>query len=250
MSANRQNDIFEDDRILAVALRLPSFEEALARVLYLVEHRRPCGLVVGLAGTGKTLLLGAVFRELCSSKSSRTSCRPLQINLRASGGAGLPWTLATRMGLSPSLSLRSEAMWRSIEDRFQGAAMSGLPMVPIIDHLEQTDSSAVLELGRCCQLALQFGSTVLLSVRPPLSGDLADVVRPLCDLRIELPLWTAHETSTFVSQILQEGRLPEPAPGTIDAIHACAGGRMRDTLQVLRLAVFAAQTQELDRIDA
>ena len=40
MSMNSPSRDFEDEQILAVALRLPSFEEALARLLYVVEHRQ------------------------------------------------------------------------------------------------------------------------------------------------------------------------------------------------------------------
>ncbi len=250
MSMNAPSRAFEDRHILTVALRLPSFEEALARLLYVVEHRRPCGLVLGLAGTGKTVLLEALFRELSDAPSSRASCRPLRVDLSTAGGSGLVWALADEMGLSPRTNAHDEALWRSIEDRFQGASLSGQSIVPVIDHLEQADKDAVAGLGRCCHLAARFGSTVVVSVRPPLGSALAAVAGPLCDLRIELPSWTSSETSTFVALVLEGARPPRLHEDAVAAIHACSGGRMRDTVHVLRLTVFAARAQGLDMIDA
>lgn len=242
-------DLFADDRILRIALRLPSFEEALARLLYVIENRRPCGLVVGLAGTGKTVLLDAAAYEL-SGAQWRLSYRPLTVSLRAAGGAGLAWNLAARMGLTPDPSATGDELWRVIADRFEGQALSGLSLVPIIDHLDQSNRAAVLELERCCQLAGQFRSTVVASARLPLGAPLAEVARPLCDLRIELPLWTAQETATFLTQIVEPASSIHWEPDAVEAAHACAAGRMRDTLQIARLAIFAVQAQGHTKIDA
>ena len=76
------------------------------------------------------------------------------------------------------------------------------------------------------------------------------MVRDLCDLRIELPLWTADETQHFVTQVVERTSEQRMTESAIAAIHACSGGRLRDVLQICRLAVFAAQAQDIDMIDA
>jgi hypothetical protein len=128
--------------------------------------------------------------------------------------------------------------------------MSGQSIVPILDHLDLTDQNTIVDLSRCCHLAVQHESSVLLSARLPINSALAEVVGPLCDLRIELPLWTPEETYLFVSHLMRGAGLPHMAIDAIDTIHTCSGGRMRDTVQVLRLSVFAARAQKADTIDA
>jgi len=41
----------------------PGHEEALARLMYVVDQRRRCGVLLGPAGTGKSLLLTVLLAE-------------------------------------------------------------------------------------------------------------------------------------------------------------------------------------------
>lgn len=250
MSTDARAFVIDEARVQAAALRVPPFEEALARLLYVVEHRRPCGLVVGPAGTGKSVLLKVLVRELAGSEAAQGACRPLLLDRHATAGSDLGWALAAAMGLAPRDRWPGELLWRAIEDRFQGAAMAGQSIVPVVDHTDQTDQRALVDLGRCCHLAQQYHCTVVVSARPVLSTGLVDAVGPLCDLRIELPLWDLEETSQFVTSVLSAGRKPQLAEDAARAIHSCSGGRMRDILQVLRLVLFAADAQGREHIDA
>lgn len=247
MAGHSQSDLFADGHVLAAAMRLPAYEEALARLLYLVERQRPCGVLLGPHGIGKSLMLVALIQELSGHDSSGWRCRPILIE---GPGSGIAWRLAAKLGLPVRRHESEEALWRIIEDRFDGATLSSMPVVPVIDHLNGSDPRCLSDLSRLCGLASRSGGTVVLSARPPLNAALREIIGPLCDLRIELPLWSPNETSAFVAQMLSESRFPELDARTLTAIHACTGGRLRDTVQVLRLSVFAADSQELDRLDA
>ena len=47
----------------------PSHEEALARLLFLVEQHRRLGLLIGAAGTGKTMLLSVLQRSAAQAQT-------------------------------------------------------------------------------------------------------------------------------------------------------------------------------------
>ncbi|MBX3438039.1 MAG: ATP-binding protein [Planctomycetaceae bacterium] len=251
MPDNLQKHGFEPETLRAAAARLPSFEEALARLLYLVEHRRPCGIVFGQAGTGKSVLLEALHEELTMSESAGATCRPLLINRRLGRSEeGFAWSLATAMGLSPQDGMPRDVLWRAIEDRLEGAALAGQSIIPIFDHLDVTDPQTVGDLRRCGDLAVQTRTTIVLSARPTLGTALATVVGSLCDLKVELTAWTRQETNDFVTNLHEAMPDLSIADDAFDEIHASARGRMRDTVQLLRLAVFAARAQDVPLIDA
>lgn len=223
---------------------MPSFDEALSRLLFLVEHRRPCGVVLGLGGTGKSALMEAVRQELIVD-----TCRTIPIDLRTTLTNSVPWSLAAGMGLAPAFHSATESLWMSIEDRAEGAASAGISYAPLFDHIEQADPDTLAIVERCCHLFARTQGTVLLCGRPPLPLELSSLVRSLCDLRIELPPWNATETAYFILQRQEEDASVQYTESAVAAIHEHSKGRLRDVQQLCRLAIFAAEAQEIETID-
>ncbi len=245
MPGRQRTAQINQDGTLNIVRQLPSFEEALARLLFLVEYRRPCGVVLGHAGSGKSALIEVVRQELSTS-----CCTPIVVDLQTLTATAVPRTLAVGMGLSPTSQDSPDSLWQAIEDRTEGAMSAGMSYVPLFDHLEQADADTLAAINCCCHLFARTQNTVLMSGRPPLPLELSMLVRSLCDLRIELPLWSTEETAQFVTQVQQVQLGPQFSESALSAIHLCAGGRLRDTQQVLRLANFAADAQDLETIDA
>ncbi len=236
---------FDSRRTLHVLRSLPSFEEALARLLYLVEYRRPCGVLLGLPGTGTSALMEVVRQELSTAAST-----PLPLDMQTVSASAIPWALSSGMGLSPLNGQSQDVLWRQIEDRLEGAATAGVSFIPVIDHLQHADFQAQLEIGRCCSLMARTENTLLLAGQPPLPHHLARITQVRCDLRIELPLWKPEETASFVTQMAEQVDGPRFADDAITIIQSCTEGRLRDVLQVCRLAWFTADVEGIDVIEA
>jgi hypothetical protein len=75
-------------------------------------------------------------------------------------------------------------------------------------------------------------------------------VGPICDLRIELPVWTIEETRSFIMGVLKDSQQLRISPDVPAALQRYTGGRMREIVQILRLAIFVAETERIGTIDA
>src|SRR5258708_4541956 len=73
-------------------------EEALARLMFLVEQHRRCGVLSGPSGTGKSLALEVLRRE-----ALRTGAEVALVDLRGCGGREMLWEVLATLGLSPGL---------------------------------------------------------------------------------------------------------------------------------------------------
>ncbi len=244
MSGSISSNPFDSNRVLQVLPSLPSFEEALARMLYLVEYRRPCGVLLGSPGTGTSALLEVLRREIATA-----TCVPLSIDLQTLSGTATPWSLASGMGLSPQSDASPDLLWRLIEDRLEGGAATGVSYIPLIDHVQHADAGACSEISRCCRLMARTENTLLLVGHPPLPHDLTRVVQGQCDLLIELPCWTLEESVMFVTQITDHVDGPRFADEALCVIQTCTGGRFRDLMQICRLAWFTADVEGMNVIE-
>ena len=245
MPGRQRTTQINQGRTLDALRQLSTFEEALSRLLFVVEHQRPCGLILGHAGTGKSALIEILREEL-----STPTCTPIVVDLQTSSSTMIAWKIAVGMGLSPNPQDAPELLWTAIDDRLAGASSSETMYVPLFDHLEQADECTAAAVTRCCHIFARRSGSVILCGRPQVPHELIDVVRSMCDLRIELPLWSVGETAQFVAQT-QEGKSgPQYTGGAIGVLHHCAGGRLSDVQQLLRLTGFAAETQEIEKIDA
>ena len=70
----------------------PVHDEALARLLFLVEMRRPCGILCGGEGTGKSIVLRRLARE-----ARRNRRAVADVDLAGIDGHELLWRLSGRL---------------------------------------------------------------------------------------------------------------------------------------------------------
>ena len=227
----------------------PSHGEGMARLHFLVEQRRRLGLLMGGAGTGKSLLL-KVFAEtmrqqgLPAANFSLLGVEPVEF-LRE---------LATQLGSDPNRSLGVSELWRIVVDRIREYRYQQWATVILLDDADLAGQPVLLQLTRLAQHDLSPDSrlTLVLAGRQERIGRLGETLLELTDLRIDLTEWEASDTESYVTHCLalagrQQPLFDRPA---ILRLHELTQGIPRRINQLADLALAAGAGQELHEIDA
>ena len=117
----------------------PTHEEALARLQFLVEERQRLGLLMGETGTGKSMLLEVVARQLRRGGSQVANHQLLGADLRE-----FLWLIAAELGLNPGGRDDVFRLWRCILDRLAENRYQQLDTVLLFDDAHEA-SREVLE---------------------------------------------------------------------------------------------------------
>ncbi len=227
----------------------PVHEEALARLLYLVEQQRRCGLLIGPRGTGKSLLLGVLAGQI-----RRTQRQVAQVDLHGLGGFDMLWQLAAALRLAPGGSDSQLALWRKIEDHLKGLQLARMQTVLIFDSLDRALDDCVQTLQRL--LHLQNGpscwTTTIVSSRSVRPSAFSDRLSELADLRIELSAMDRRQTGLYVRQALRNAGSDRElfAAGALDRLFERTGGVLRAVNRLCDLSLLAAMSQTCERVDA
>lgn len=230
-------------------IETPPLEEALARLGYLVEHRRRFGLMLGPAGTGKSLVLRAAADE-----AKRLGREVTLIDLFGIDSHELLWKLAIALRLGPTERWSHAALWRAVTDHWHALHSARLPSVLLLDHLERAESDCLGLIERLLHLdvANDGGLTVLAAAREGADELLLAELAEHSDLRIELPCLDRHETSAFVRELLfKTGANRETLHrDAIEILFDLSGGSPREIVRLCQLALVAAERDDLDQIDS
>lgn len=224
-------------------------EEALARLSHLVEQRRRFGLMLGPAGTGKSLVLRAAADE-----AKRLGREVAVLDLFGIDSHDLLWKLAVALRLGPTERWSHAALWRAVTDHWHALHSARLPSVLLLDHLEraEADCLGMIERWLHFDVANDGGLTVLAAAREDVDGLLMSELAEQSDLRIELPCLDRQETAAFVREwLFRTGRSRELfRRDAIEALFDLCGGAPREIIRLCQLASIAAERDELDRIDS
>ena len=222
------------------------FEEPLARLYYLVEQQRTCGVVVGPAGTGKSCLLKHFCRE-----ARRTQRIVGYVDLLDGDGQQLGWNLAAALGLAPTENEGPQSTWRRIEAHLRALETADVQAVIVVDHVDRGRGDCLRSLERLLSLgSTSHRITLLTAVRPdsPARARLSE----FCDLRIEMTALERDQTHDYVEQTLAacgaERSLFEPA--AIDALHYHSQGVLRTLNRLCDLSLTAGMGDRRRTIDA
>src|SRR5262245_61503632 len=90
----------------------PTHEEALARLSFLVEHRRRLGLLFGAAGCGKSLVL-----EIFARQMRRRGVQVANVSLLGVDVREFLWLAAADLGANPEGRDEAFRLWRRVLDR-------------------------------------------------------------------------------------------------------------------------------------
>lgn len=230
-------------------IETPPHEEALARLSYLVEHRRRFGLMLGTAGTGKSLVLSAAARE-----SKRLGREVASLDLFGIDSHDLLWQLAIALRLGPIERWSHATLWRAVTDHWHALHSARLPSVLLLDHLDRAEADCIGLIERCLHLDVANDGclTVLAAAREDGGGLLLSELAEHSDLRIELPCLDRQESVTFVREwLFQSGRHRDTFDrDALETLFDLSGGTPREIVRLCQLAETAAERDGLDHIDS
>lgn len=182
----------------------PTHEEALARLLFLVEQRRRCGLLAGSAGTGKSMLLSVLKHAVKHAQGEAVA-----IDLVGMDATDLLWELASQLRLSPQADDSRLTLWRKVEDALLGNCLAQTRTVLLFDHLDRADNSCPGIIARLMHLNCRSTpwTTIIAAVRKNSLPEYRDIFQDAIDLQIEVATLNQDESRDYVlSQLKSVGR--------------------------------------------
>ena len=228
--------------------RSPTHEEALARLQFLVEEGHRIGLLMGEAGSGKSLVLG-VFAALRGSAG-----RPVvKISLQGMDRLEFLCSVGTELGLCPRAPLAMSSLWRGVADRLVANRYQGLETVLLLDDADRAGRDVLAQVARLAQhdLSPESRLTVVLAGRRERMGRLGHALLELTELRIDLEPWEPSDTENYLkASLAQAGRSAAVFDDAAAArLHELARGVPRHVARLADLALVASAGRKLDSID-
>lgn len=224
-------------------------EEALARLSFLAEQRRPFGFLLGEEGTGKSLLLAVLADEVRDRQQPAAVIDLLGLNADE-----MLWQVAVTLDLAPADAAGSRTLWRSISDHLSAMQQARVPTVLIFDHLERAGSGCLSALERLLHLqaTCDCWTTFLVSARNADAFRFAGLMSEFSSLRVELPPLDAAETDRYVTARLNAaGCVEHPFDRSASAeIFRQTGGVPRAINRLCELSLLAAIGSGRERVDA
>lgn len=226
----------------------PTHEEALARLHFLLENQRQLGLLLGGAGSGKSLVFEVFARQLKAAGSHVVS-----LNLLALGEREFLWELASQLHRNPRDSDNSFQLWRSITDRLSENRYQQLPTVLLLDDADEATPKV---LGHLIRLLHQDSSpksplTMVMAADPVKVGQLGRRVLEMSELRIELETWDPEDTLDYIAASLAKagnsGQVFDPHAAS--RVHELTQGVPRKVSNLAELALVAGAGRQLTTID-
>lgn len=179
----------------------PGHDEALARLLFVVEQRRRLGVLTGPSGTGKSLLLELLVRQL-----RRSQAEVALIDLLGRSAQELLWETSAALRLGPSANAKTWDLWQRLQDHLQANQFADQPTVLLFDHADQADPECWPVLKRLFHLdsGRMRGITFLAAVDGTTSPDLRHLLRQFSDLDIELSELNRGETADYIKSLVSQ----------------------------------------------
>lgn len=223
-------------------------DEAFARLQFLVDHHRRLGLLVGVAGSGKTMLLDEFRRQ-----QQAVGCAAVMVNLLSVDVRAFLWDLATQLGRNPGCTDSPFLLWRTCLDRLEEYRYQRIAAVLLFDDADEMTPEIVPYLIRLLQLDANGSSfaTLALAVNPQGLGRLSRRLVDLCDLRIDLDVWDVGETHQFLQQCLARAGANREVftPAAARLLHELTGGVPRQIVRLAELTLVAGAGQQLSQIE-
>ncbi len=171
----------------------PNHEEALARLLFLVEEFRQTGIVMGPTGSGKTFLL-----KRLQQRAERLGRQVVCSEATGLDGYELISQIAFGCHVPCDPDASAAKIWSCLNAKFAALTLVRQPLVILIDHFDLVEFSCQQTVCRLRQLADSCGLklTVILATRDRIiPAALLDIV----ELKIDLVPWSSAEMAQFIT---------------------------------------------------
>ncbi len=238
---------FSSDNIRSI-FEGATVEEALARIEFLISHRRRLGTLLGASGVGKTQILRFLAANAPRGEGDLNieTCR---ISMLALHQGDLLSELAGHL-CGRRVTTNSSETWIRICDYFAAARREDLQIGLFIDDVESASPEAEADIARLMSQA--FPLTIVLGVETRLISAVSRRLLDQTELQIELPAWSEEQTAEFLAWEL--GRLGRKTPVFTDTavrqIQQLSGGVARRIVQLADLALVAGAVSQSDFVDA
>lgn len=221
-----------------------ALEEGWARLEYLVAQRRRLGLLLGPAGSGKSLLL----RQFAPS-ARRQGAVVWQVGMLGLDASEMLGALAAQAGLRRRATEPRAGLWRAVSDRLVEQRYERRTVALLLDDADQATEEGAEVAVRLLHLAAAEGIalTAVLAARHDRRERIDSRLAELVELRIDLEPWTVAETQAYVQDRLHAKGIDAGAfePDAVLRLHELAGGSPRKVAHLADLALVARQ----DRLD-
>lgn len=212
--------------------------EALSRLLFTAEQRRPLAAISGPAGVGKSRLLKEFARQL------RQAGRLVrEISLTGITRAEFPRSCLAAGGADH----HADATWSALEDFVLGHGLAGDGGVWLFDELDGTSElgPSLQRLQRRLHATEVRGTMVIVADHARALGPL----RELVDWPIVLRPWSPTDATTALEVCERNAALPTFAPEAVERIVTASGGQPAGILRRCEAALLAASLHAAKVID-
>lgn len=227
----------------------PGHEEALARLMFLIEQHRRCGVLSGPAGTGKSLILEILRRE-----TLRTGGEAALVDVLGHSSREMLWAILSALGRAPAGNDTPYRLWRLLHDHVQANRYARVPLVLMLDHVDRAEPDAIAAIERLYHLSGggTSGLTLVLGVGNERAAGVATLLREISDLRIELSAFDREQTELYVETLLSRAganrRLFDTA--AFDRLFEESRGIPRELNRLCDLSLLAGMSDHATQIDA
>lgn len=221
-------------------------DEALSRMLYVIERGHRCGMVWGPTGIGKSRLLREIRRQIPHLSTTIVSADLTGLNR---SDFALALANACGAGLKPTTS--SATAWTYLEDWVRGRAAVQGRVVWILDELDTAAESIepdALRLARLAERSRTASTMILALQRPGLTVQLSS----FADFIVELTPWSADESRAFVSHALDSvgGSTDIITDDAWDVLLDAAAGNPQRLMRITEVGLVAGCVMETSELTA
>jgi len=227
----------------------PTHEEALARLHFLVDQRRRLGLLLGDAGSGKSLLF-----EVFAGQLRRSGSAVVKMSLLGVRPAEMLWQSIADLGGGAERDDSIGRLWQALTDRLIEHRYQRLDTVFLLDDADRANRDVLSQLARLVKFDRlpEARLTVVLAGRPRGIGSLGADVLEMAELRIDVERWEQSDTENYVKQSLARAgaNVPVFADQALARLQQLSDGVPRRVSQLADLALLAGAGRAVEQIDA
>ena len=227
----------------------PTHDEALARLHFLVEQRRRLGVLLGVAGSGKSMLLEVFAKQL-----RRVGTPAAKLSLQGVTADEFLCLLAVALQLNPRPGASRAVLWRMVTDRLIEYRYQRLSTAVLLDDADTADEQVLSQVGRLAafDLSAQSRLTIVLTAQPDRLRRLGTRLLELAELRVDVEPWQQSETADYLGTSLARAGRQSPVfdDPAVTRLHELSHGIPRRVSQLADLSLLAGAGAELSEIGA